>query len=279
MWPRIVHCFAFFSVLLAALVFVVPARAGDTPDMVVLVDGSRVQGLISQEDPKQGVTIVLADGSVRQIKAADVRRVVYGGGLAAAPAPPAPPAPPAAPAPAPPTAPAWPGAPPPPVPPAASAALSPAAVVPPPASALPPPYEAEPPRRQGRGKTLRALWIPSLVVFSTMYVLTFAATTAVNMSYGGPPNTAAIGFSFVPALGPWLIIGATTIGGTDAQRTTQTAALAAAGIFQDLGLVGLIVGLSIRTGGDAAKAKGAPRVMVLPRVRPGYAGATATFAF
>jgi hypothetical protein len=84
-----------------ALVLGVVASAGSAraDDTVFLVGGGRVRGTIMAEEPGKGVTIRLADGTTRVIKAAEVQRVQYEEkeAPAAAPAP----APLPAPAPAP----------------------------------------------------------------------------------------------------------------------------------------------------------------------------------
>jgi hypothetical protein len=78
------------------------ASAGDVDDTVLLKNGGRVRGTVMSEDPGQGVSVKLADGSVRAIPTAEVERVEYG--TQAAEAPPGT-APPAAPGPLPPPAP------------------------------------------------------------------------------------------------------------------------------------------------------------------------------
>src|SRR5579862_6366445 len=90
----LVRRFAAGAALLAACAWPLPARAApDAPDVVVLNDGTQLRGTISVEDPKEGVTIVLPGGAVKQIKARDVKRTVYGGGIAGASPPPPAPAP------------------------------------------------------------------------------------------------------------------------------------------------------------------------------------------
>jgi hypothetical protein len=107
------------SLLLASLAVAAPARAGDTDDTVFLKNGGRVRGTVMTEDPKQGVKVKLADGTVKTVGAAEVDHVDYGGAAAAAPPPPATPEP--APATPPPPAAAPPAAPPPAFPPPAAA--------------------------------------------------------------------------------------------------------------------------------------------------------------
>jgi hypothetical protein len=144
--------------------------ASTGPDEVVLVDGSRVRGTISVEDPRSGITLVLSDGRVRKIKAADVRRTVYGGGLGAA-APPAGLAPLAAP-PAPPALPGGEGA----------------------------------ARRAERGAPwAKPLWVSSLVTFSLVYATSAVSVSAVNASVAFP-NWANSGFVLIPFAGPWIVV-------------------------------------------------------------------------
>ncbi len=71
--------------LLAAIAS--PASAADD-DVVLLSNGGRVRGSVVVEDPAQGVRIRLADGTIRNIAAKDVKKVEYSGAPVAAEAPP-----------------------------------------------------------------------------------------------------------------------------------------------------------------------------------------------
>src|SRR5687767_15570942 len=97
--------------LFFALVTVASTAVAD--DVVHLKSGGRVRGTVTLQDPTEGVVVLLADGTIKKIPAADVARVDYGDAGAppvATPAPadpapaPAPPAPPPAAAPPPPPA-------------------------------------------------------------------------------------------------------------------------------------------------------------------------------
>ena len=78
----------------AALAVTPVAWAGEGQDIVYLVNGGRVRGTVFMEDPVNGVTVKLIDGTTRTIPKAEVARVQYGPEAAApAPAPAAPAAP------------------------------------------------------------------------------------------------------------------------------------------------------------------------------------------
>jgi hypothetical protein len=74
-----------------------PARAA-ADDVVLLANGGRVRGTVVSEDPAQGIRIRLADGTIRNIAAKDVKKVEYAGEASTTEVPPPPaPAAPAAP--------------------------------------------------------------------------------------------------------------------------------------------------------------------------------------
>src|SRR5262245_54435307 len=54
------------------------ARAADTDDTVLLANGGRLRGVVIADDPDQGVTIKLADGTTRTVQRAQVKSVQYG---------------------------------------------------------------------------------------------------------------------------------------------------------------------------------------------------------
>lgn len=62
---------------LALLTLPVSARAADTDDVVLLANGGRIRGEVIEQDPVQGLRIKLADGTIRVLKASDVREVKY----------------------------------------------------------------------------------------------------------------------------------------------------------------------------------------------------------
>ena len=214
-----------------------PASTG--PDEVVLVDGSRVRGTISVEDPKSGITVVLSDGSVRQIKSADVKRTVYGGGLGAA----------ATPA----------------LAPTATPALAPAV------TPLPPDGSAAP--ALGPSRSWKALWVPSLITLSTVYVITIVTTVALNVAVYERPSSPANGYAVIPIFGPWINLGAYGDQVSDGVKGL----LAVSGILQIAGATGLIVGLAMSSPSGSARAT-PPRWAVLPTFGPRQAGLTFTWS-
>jgi hypothetical protein len=91
----------------ASLLWSPVARAADDDDLVLLVNGGRLRGVVIEEDPQKGVRIKLVDGQIRSLKPSEVREVQYHGASAPAAAAAAPaatfapsPAPTPAPAPA-----------------------------------------------------------------------------------------------------------------------------------------------------------------------------------
>jgi hypothetical protein len=67
-----------------------PAGPATPIDTVFLTDGGRVRGQVMEEHPKTGVRVRLADGTVRDIPAAEVDHVEYGGSASAPPVAPPP---------------------------------------------------------------------------------------------------------------------------------------------------------------------------------------------
>jgi hypothetical protein len=53
------------------------AHAGGGDDIVFLSNGGRLRGTIIEDHPTQGATIKLADGSVRKLKAAEIRGIRF----------------------------------------------------------------------------------------------------------------------------------------------------------------------------------------------------------
>lgn len=67
------------------------AFAGDVDDTVLLKNGGRVRGTVLEESPQTGVSVRVADGTIRTIPAAEVDHVVYpASGGATPPEPPRP---------------------------------------------------------------------------------------------------------------------------------------------------------------------------------------------
>jgi hypothetical protein len=87
-----------WTLALAALLHAASALA-DGGDVVLLKNGGRVRGAIVIEDPVTGVRVRLADGTVRNVAAADVQSVIYEGQAESASPPPVVAPPPVAPPP------------------------------------------------------------------------------------------------------------------------------------------------------------------------------------
>jgi hypothetical protein len=60
----------------------------DAIDTVFLGNGGRLRGAVMWQDPKNGVSIKLLDGSVRVVPAGDVRQVAFGDSAGGYPGPP-----------------------------------------------------------------------------------------------------------------------------------------------------------------------------------------------
>ncbi len=63
--------------MLSVLGVAAEARADD--DLVLLNNGGQIRGLVMSEDPKEGVSVRLANGTVRKIPASDIKSVQYAG--------------------------------------------------------------------------------------------------------------------------------------------------------------------------------------------------------
>jgi hypothetical protein len=61
------------------------ARADEVIDTVLLSNGGRLRGVVMVDDPKEGVSIKLIDGTTRAVKRAEIKEVDYGGVAATAP--------------------------------------------------------------------------------------------------------------------------------------------------------------------------------------------------
>jgi hypothetical protein len=71
-----------------AVIALAVVRVG-TADEIVLTDGNKVSGTVFEETPGKSVRLLLDDGSIRELKAAEVKEIIY----SASPTPPEPPAP------------------------------------------------------------------------------------------------------------------------------------------------------------------------------------------
>jgi hypothetical protein len=126
----------------AALNAIPSVGLADQPDEVLLLNGGRLRGKVMEDDPAQGVSIQLLDGTVRRVSRVEISRVQYAGAgqlPAAVPAP--------------------------------------VAVAPLGEPAWARPYEPVPGVR--RTKSLRPLWITGLALWGATYIATIAVTAAV----------------------------------------------------------------------------------------------------
>lgn len=62
----------------AALLMPSAAMGDDVPDTVMLTNGGRIRGTVTEEDPQNGVVIRLVDGTFRKLTAKEVKEVQYG---------------------------------------------------------------------------------------------------------------------------------------------------------------------------------------------------------
>lgn len=239
------------------MTFAQSARAED-PDTVMLASGGLVRGMVVEEDPLKGVSVRLADGTVRKIPPNELKRVIYAADAKASAKPPAAAAAFASPAPASVLAPT----------PLPSAAYAPGAF-----AGQPPLYDVRSSPHRSHRSSIKALWIPSLIVWSTTYVATVAVTAGI-VATEKSSNAAVVGESAIPFAGPWVMI-ADPQNHMD-QQAGRMASTAISGVFQDICLLGFILGVSIHTGGgDEAKSR-APRLSASPVLAPGYSGFTAS---
>lgn len=82
-------------------------------------------------------------------------------------------------------------------------------------------------------ESIRGLWIPGLIGLPASWILTWAVATATTRLDGD-----AIEFSYIPIVGPWLMLGQPLNG--------EEAYYIAAGVFQAASALALVLGLSIR---------------------------------
>jgi hypothetical protein len=82
-------------------------------------------------------------------------------------------------------------------------------------------------------ESIRGLWIPGLVGLPLSWILTWSVATATTRLDGD-----AIEFSYIPLIGPWLMLGQPLNG--------EEGYYIAAGVFQGASALALILGLSIR---------------------------------
>jgi hypothetical protein len=114
---------------------------------------------------------------------------------------------------------------------------------------------AEPTTEPGAPRTEQqaignTLWVTGLSVFAATYALTGIATTTLVMV--ADARTVTIGESWIPLVGPWIMLGDSR--GFD---TSQLALTAVSAVLQTLGCAALIVGLVLENDGpgDASAAR------------------------
>jgi hypothetical protein len=147
-----------------------PAEPRDDIDVIFLNGGGRIQGTVLEEDPKVGVTVRLADGTVKKVSRANIASIDYGRGGEAQGSAPAPQ--PLAPAPAP-------------------AAQSSSNTEPIPAQ---PATESVP---------IKPLWIAGVITLGGAYAATIVTT--VGFAAGHDGAAAPIALSAFPIAGPFII--------------------------------------------------------------------------
>lgn len=82
-------------------------------------------------------------------------------------------------------------------------------------------------------ESIRGLWIPGLITLPLSWILTWAVASTTTRLDGD-----AIEFSYIPILGPWLMLGEPLNG--------DEGYYVAAGIFQATSALALVLGLAIR---------------------------------
>lgn len=203
-----------------------------TPDTVHLTNGGRLRGTVSEEDPRTGVKIVLADGSVRSVPAADVRRVEYGSDAASA-----------APAPAPGSCACPPGA-------STGTVLLPSGATVACTCAAPAFYgpggvapaqggPAAYPERVPTGETkgIKGLYIAGPIVLGVAWIATIGVTAGVAAERDKGEATA---YACIPVAGPWVMLG------SNLKTDDYVAPLVVSGVLQGSGLLMTILGVAIR---------------------------------
>ena len=136
---------------------------------------------------------------------------------------------------------------------------------------LPPDGSAAPALRPSG--SWKALWVPSLITLSTVYVITIVTTVALNVAVFDRPSSPSNGYAVIPLFGPWINLGAYGDQVSDGVKGL----LAASGILQIAGATGLIVGLAMSSPSGSARAT-PPRWAVLPTFGPRQAGLSFTWS-
>lgn len=117
-------------------------------------------------------------------------------------------------------------------------------------------------------ESIRGVWIPALIVLPVSWIMTWAVASTTTRLEGD-----AIELSYIPIVGPWLVLGQPTNG--------DEGFYVAAGIFQGASALALALGLAIRrtvreqvwVGGELVD------LDVGVHVTPGPGGASATLTF
>jgi hypothetical protein len=119
-----------------------------------------------------------------------------------------------------------------------------------------------------RPRGVKAIWVPSLVVWSTVYVATISTTGAINAAHDYPHRTTAE--AAIPLFGPWVMLG------DHKNHITglHTGLTALSRVLQTLGFVGVVVGATLETGGSQGRAS--LRWTMTPEVGPSRAGVAPT---
>jgi hypothetical protein len=90
-----------------------------------------------------------------------------------------------------------------------------------------------------RTTSIRGLWIPGLVGLPVAWVSTWA-----NAIVALPPGSDGMNAAFIPVAGPWLVL---------ASQSVDVGYYVTAGVFQDLSLLCLVLGLAIRVPEPSAR--------------------------
>jgi hypothetical protein len=183
-----------------------------------------------EDDPAQGVSIRLLDGTTRKVVRSEVMRVNYGDAAAAPPPPsPAPSAPVAvAPLAAPPLAPSGYGY----------------------GYGAPGALPALGARRDSEGHHVPALWITGLSLWSVTYLATIAITAGVARGDKGK----AIGEACIPIAGPFVGLA----DGGDSLTGAERGGIITSLVLQQVGIALFVMGATIRVGGHDSSASIAP---------------------
>ena len=122
------------------------------------------------------------------------------------------------------------------------------------------------PPQRARTSSIRSLWIPGLIGLPAAWVITW-----VVASVDLPVGASATSFAYIPLVGPWLMLGEPMNG--------SEAFYIAMGVIQDVSLLCLVLGLTIRIpeqAPDSARSTGLT-FAAAPTVGGGMLRATLTF--